>query len=190
MIYDQKVYTLYANQHSLNVIFKNNEYDIDRDIVDNIIAYINNKEIPFAMSPSNIDRIISNINSMIDYGVVMEFVKPKVKSVYKENIVEKSDNDDYSLAKQSFMNSLVDDFEITNVHDQKFIWNKMSNQYKHYDGKIDSFRVCYSNENGEYDKLYRHIKKYQKQWNSYDRLYYNDVTGKYIMIGFGYGGMI
>ena len=92
----------------------------------------------------------------------------------------------YNQYKQSFIEKLIHDFDITNVHDQLFIWNKISNKYRKYDGHIGDVRVCYSNESGETDKLYRYIKKYQRYFEEYDELFSNVVTGKYIMIGFGY----
>lgn len=144
-----------------------------------------NESLYMEMNVNSFNIIVNNINNIVQSYIdkqkvvssplkspILDITEPVIKRIpYRPNVERYA--------------SLLDEFKIENVHDRKFIANKLGNLYKKYDC-IDNYRICISDKDGTETELYEFLK-HRGCCGFYDELIYNDVTKTYYKFGFNHG---
>lgn len=81
--------------------------------------------------------------------------------------------------------SVLNYFNVTNVHDRKMIANKLSKEYAKH-SCIDNYRICLSDMRKTKSNEYK-IALDTGCCGFYDEYLYNEVSGNYYWIGFNHG---
>lgn len=177
--------TLYITYNTDQYDFNLSEYTNSKfnEIVEDYQHVMNNDYM--------IDQLSCDLYQLYEHAhsngeITIRYDAHDIASVWFAGDIDKTNKEAatkrYHDAIAMLMRRLEHEFEITNVHDQKYIANKISNYHSKYKGNISSIRVCYSDSIGTMDKLYRYILK-NHYGKNIDELYYNVVTGNYIKLG-------
>lgn len=107
-----------------------------------------------------------------DKNLIKKTIKPEVK---KEKIK------DFNLR---IYKDVLDDFNITNEHDRKYIANKLASFYKKHK-ELKCIRMCRSDAVKSETELYTYLKRKVNSYYSDQEFHlYNEVTDTYFLIGF------
>lgn len=107
-----------------------------------------------------------------DKNLIKKTIKPEVK---KEKIK------DFNL---KIYKDVLEDFNITNEHDRKYIANKLASFYKKHK-ELNCIRICRSDKDKTETELYTYLKRKVDSYYSDQELHlYNEVTDTYFLIGF------
>lgn len=187
--YDSTFYKLVVTPFAVDVQPKFDEYKFNNldDINYRLQSCI---EFPILNDPRGIQYMISEYNSIFEWHYSMGNITPIPKTASDIRFAELTqsakayDKEKYERAVSRTIKMLNDDFEITNEHDQKFIANKLSNHYSKY-GELYDIRVCYSDESGSSDRMFKYIKR-NGRYTAFQKLYHNEVTNNYMLVGFDF----
>lgn len=107
-----------------------------------------------------------------DKNLIKKTIKPEIK---KEKIK------DFNLR---IYKDVLDDFNITNEHDRKYIANKLASFYKKHK-ELNCIRMCRSDKDKTETELYTYLKrKVDSYYSDHEFHLYNEVTDTYFLIGF------
>ena len=107
-----------------------------------------------------------------DKNLIKKTIKPEVK---KEKIK------DFNL---KIYKDVLDDFNITNEHDRKYIANNLAKWYKKHK-QLNCIRMCRSDSVKSETELYTYLKRKVTSYHDNHEFHlYNEVTDTYFLIGF------
>jgi len=184
--YQSKYYTIVSDTHSVNINLKINDYEfINLPSIEHELSKI--IDTSMLNTQPSIGEIMDVLNSLFDDMNARGLIKTKLDCIRILPTIEidKSHKEKFERYKTKLMRSLSEDFGIDNIHDIKYIVNRLTNLYSKYKN-VFAIRVCYSDENKSQDRLYSYINKYESGFDNHEELLYNEVTGKYILIGLSF----
>lgn len=187
-IYESKYYRIFADMNSLNINLKFNEYEfINLPSVEYELS--KRFDVPMYNTESSIREMMGVLDSLFNDMESRGSIKPKL--IHTLTTID-GDIDGTKIKKEKFegyraklVRAVTEDFGIDNPHDIKYVVNKLTNLYSKYKS-VFAVRVCYSDENKSQDRLYSYINKYESGFDNHEELLYNEVTGKYILLGLSF----
>jgi len=184
--YHSKYYTIVSDIYSLNINLNNNDYEfINLPSIEHELSKI--IDMSMLDTPLSIGVIMEMLNSLFNDMNARGLIKPKLDRIIITPTIEidKAHKEKFERYKAVLMRSVSEDFGIDNTHDIKYVVNRLTNLYSKYKN-VFALRVCYSDENKSQDRLYSYINKYESGFDNHEELLYNELTGKYILIGLSF----
>jgi len=184
--YHSKYYTIVSDIYSLNINLNKNEYEfINLPSIEHELSKI--IDMSMLDTPLSIGVIMEMLNSLFNDMNARGLIKPKLDRIIITPTIEidKAHKEKFERYKAVLMRSVSEDFGIDNTHDIKYVVNRLTNLYSKYKN-VFALRVCYSDENKSQDRLYSYINKYESGFDNHEELLYNELTGKYILIGLSF----
>lgn len=184
--YHSKYYTIVSDIYSLNINLNNNDYEfINLPSIEHELSKI--IDMSMLDTPLSIGVIMEMLNSLFNDMNARGLIKPKLDRIIITPTIEidKAHKEKFERYKAALMRSVSEDFGIDNTHDIKYVVNRLANLYSKYKN-VFALRVCYSDENKSQDRLYSYINKYESGFDNHEELLYNELTGKYILIGLSF----
>lgn len=135
------------------------------------------------------DRILNQVIIKLD-DIADDFIAKGLvivdedKNLIKKTIEPEIKKDKIKDFNLKIYKDVLDDFNITNDHDRKYIANNLAKWYKKHK-QLNCIRMCRSDSVKSETELYTYLKRKVTSYHDNHEFHlYNEVTDTYFLIGF------